>query len=195
MFIRSERLFLRPAWPEDAAELHAAIADERVVRHLARVPWPYTPGDAADFVSRPQDRRYPSMLITLPSARGARVIGGIGLHEDASGVDAPAHLGYWLTPDAWGRGYATEAASAVLRLARTLGHPRVGAHHFVDNPASGRVLEKLGFRGCGPVAERFSLGRGGHAPSRGYVLRFDNAGDCDDDAPPEGSPEIGMRAA
>ncbi|VWX48618.1 GNAT family N-acetyltransferase [Novosphingobium sp. 9U] len=195
MFIRSERLFLRPAWPEDASDLHAAIADERVVRNLARVRWPYALADAEDFVGRPQDRRYPSMLITLPSARGARVIGGIGLHEDASGVDAPAHLGYWLAPEVWGRGYATEAASAVLRLARTLGHPCVGAHHFVDNPASGRVLEKLGFRTCGPVTERFSLGRAGHAPSRGYLLRFDNAGDCDDDAPPEGSSEIPMRAA
>lgn len=195
MFIRSERLFLRPAWPEDAAELHSAIAHEQVVRHLARVPWPYALDDAEAFVSRPQDRLYPSMLITLPSARGARIVGGIGLHEDKSGGEARAHLGYWLTPEAWGRGYATEAASAVLRLARTLGHARIGAHHFVDNPASGRVLEKLGFRSCSPVSERYSLGRRGLAPSRGYLLSFDTAGDCDQDTPPEGSPEMGMRAA
>ena len=50
-------------------------------------------------------------------------------------------LGYWLTPDAWGRGYATEAGEAVLAMARhALGLQRLDARHFVDNPASGRVL-------------------------------------------------------
>ncbi|WP_370073167.1 GNAT family N-acetyltransferase [Novosphingobium sp. THN1] len=54
MFIRSERLFLRPAWPEDWAELHALIDDEAVVRNLSRAPWPYGPDDAKRFVAVPQ---------------------------------------------------------------------------------------------------------------------------------------------
>lgn len=191
MFIRSERLFLRPAWPEDAQELHAAINDERVVRNLARAPWPYTLEDARAFLESPQDRCYPALLVTLPSARGSRLIGGIGLHEEGGRPE----LGYWLAPEAWGHGYATEAASAVLRLARTLGHARVGARHFIDNPASGRVLEKLGFRRTGRVSERHSLGRGQAAPSLEYELCFGRVGDCDG-GPPEGdSGDFGMRAA
>lgn len=191
MFIRSERLFLRPAWPEDAHDLHAAIADERVVRNLARAPWPYRPDDARASVARPQDRRHPALLITMPSARGSRLIGGIGLHEEAG----RAELGYWVTPEVWGRGFATEAASAFLRLARTLGHRQIGARHFLDNPASGRVLEKLGFGRTGHVTERHSAGRGSVAPSCEYLLRLDGSGNRDGDPPPSDDCEMGKRAA
>ena len=53
MFIRSERLFLRPGWPEDWQELEPLIADEKVVRNLA--PWPYTGEDARRFLETPQE--------------------------------------------------------------------------------------------------------------------------------------------
>lgn len=175
MFIRTERLLLRPAWPEDAAELHAAIAHEQVVRNLARAPWPYLPQDAEAFVGLAFDRRYPALLITRP-ADGSRIIGGVGLHRDEHGA---ANLGYWLAPGAWGHGHATEAASALLRVARILGHGSIRAFRFADNPASGRVLEKLGFRVCGAVEQRASRGRGGKAPSIPYALCL---GDSDDTA-------------
>jgi RimJ/RimL family protein N-acetyltransferase len=191
MFIRTERLFLRPVWPEDWQELKAAIADERVVRNLARAPWPYTDADAQAFVALPQDRLFPRFLTTVPGARGSRIVGGIGLMSE----QGRAEIGYWLAPDAWGRGYATEAASAVLRLARTLGHRCVGAWHFLDNPASGRVLEKIGLRGTGLVTERSSLGRTAPAPSRECVVRFTGSSDCDDGSTPEDGLEPGMRAA
>jgi RimJ/RimL family protein N-acetyltransferase len=190
MFIRSERLFLRPAWAEDARDLHTAVADTRIVPNLARLPWPYTLEDACAFVSLPQDRRYPELLVTLPSAGGSRLIGSVGLHEH----DDCAELGYWLVPDVWGRGFATEAASAVLRLARTIGHRQVAARHFVDNAASGRVLEKLGFRRMGAVTERYSAGRGGVSASCEYLLRFDCTGNRDD-PPPADDSEMGKRAA
>ena len=59
MFIRSERLFLRPGWPEDWAELLTAINDESIVRNLATVPWPYTMDDAIAFARRPQEKLLP----------------------------------------------------------------------------------------------------------------------------------------
>ena len=55
-------------------------------------------------------------------------------------------MGYWIARDHWGRGYASEAGRAALEVVRALGHRRVQAGHYVDNPASGRVLRKLGFR-------------------------------------------------
>jgi RimJ/RimL family protein N-acetyltransferase len=53
MFARTNRLTLRPAWPEDAAELAAAIDHEAVTRMLSRVPYPYTLSDAEAFCAVP----------------------------------------------------------------------------------------------------------------------------------------------
>ncbi len=189
MFIRSERLFLRPGWTEERHELQALIADEAVVRHLAQVPWPYTTEDADQFLAMKQDRLLPRFLITVPGAVGARLIGGCGL----SLLDGDVNLGYWIAPAEWGRGYASEAAGAVLGLARALGHRRVVASHYIDNAASGRVLEKVGFRRTGRVVERFSKGRGHASPSREYEVLFESSGDSPDDC--DGDDAMNSRCA
>ena len=178
MFIRSERLFLRPGWPEDWEELLSLIGDEKVVRHLANVPWPYTARDARAFIALPHDRLLPRFFITQPGASGARLVGGVGLHSGLETADGAPELGYWIARDLWGRGYASEAGRAVLSLARTLGYERIVATHFIDNPASGRVLEKIGFRYTGRLVERFSKSRGAKFPAREYERRL---GHCDRD--------------
>lgn len=182
MFIRSERLFLRPGWPEEWEDLLTLIDDEEVVRNLARAPWPYTADDAKQFAHSQSaglahDRLLPNFFITLPGSQGARLIGSVGL----SMVEGEVNLGYWIGRPFWGQGYATEAARALLSLARTLGHERLVASHFVDNPASGRVLRKLGFCPTGVVRDRFSLGRGGDAPAQLLSLTLGERSDCDDD--------------
>ena len=54
-------------------------------------------------------------------------------------------MGMWIGVEWWGRGYATEAARAILDHGfESLGLNRIYAHHMVRNPASGRVLEKIG---------------------------------------------------
>lgn len=171
MFHRTERLFLRPAWPEDWEEVLGGIADEGVVRNLARAPWPYGPDQAREFVGRPQDGRLPHFLIVLPAADGARAIGCAGLGDH----HGEAELGYWLARPWWGRGFATEAGRGVLEVARLLGYARVAAGHFTDNPASGRVLRKLGFRPTGTIGERHSCARGCALPSVEYTLDLDEA--------------------
>ena len=175
MFVRSQRLFLRPGFPEDWQELHTAIADEGIVCNLANAPWPYTPDDARGFVEIPQERLLPRFLITLPGAWGARIVGGVGLSAQGSDVE----LGYWVARQHWGQGLASEAASAVLRIAPMLGHRRIIASHFVDNPASGRVLRKLGFFPTGRVVERLSKGRTAPAPTVEYAISLRSP--CDGD--------------
>lgn len=156
MFAVTRRLLLRPGWAEDADGLFRAFADERVVMPLARAPWPYRIDDAHAFLSRVADPLYPDFLITERGDPAARIIGGVGFH---GGGDTP-ELGYWLAPDRWGRGLMTEAAGAAIDAARAwLGYRRVVSGHFVDNPASGRVLEKLGFRPTGKVERRHALAR------------------------------------
>ena len=185
MFIRSERLFLRPGWPEDWEELYHGIADEGVVRNLAKAPWPYRPEHARDFAGKRQDARVPHFFVTL--AGNGELIGSVGLGRQD---DGEVELGYWIARPHWGRGYAPEAARAVLRLARTLGHERLVAGHFVDNPASGRVLAKIGFRPTGRVLPKFSVGRGREVDSVEYAIALGSPSDCDGcDA------EVAMQAA
>ncbi len=176
MFIRSERLFLRPGWPEDWQELLEQIDDEAVVKNLAKAPWPYTADDARWFAGQPQHPRMPHFFVTLPtSAAPARIIGCVGLAEDEGEVE----LGYWFARQHWGRGYASEAARAVISLARTLGHRSLRAGHFVDNAASGRVLRKVGFRPTGEIRQRFSLSRGERVDSVEHRLELASPHDCD----------------
>jgi RimJ/RimL family protein N-acetyltransferase len=75
-------------------------------------------------------------------------------------------MGYWIARAYWGRGFATEACSALVEIARALGLARLEGSHFLDNPASARVLEKLGFEPTGLIAPRMSCARGTEVPAR-----------------------------
>jgi len=177
MFLRTERLFLRPAWLEDAPELTRALGQEPVVRMLASVPWPYREEHARAWIGMPKNASLPSLLVTVPGA-GGRIVGGCGLHEKHGGVE----VGYWIAPEHWGRGYATEALGGLLSIARAIGHRRVGGRHAADNPASGRVLRKVGFRPTGRAGAFHSLGRGAIVEAPEYSLDLAEA-DGPQDAP------------
>ncbi|WP_228243197.1 GNAT family N-acetyltransferase [Porphyrobacter sp. GA68] len=164
MFHRTQRLFLRPAFPEDAAAIHAAIARKEIVCNLASAPWPYTQDDAKTFAGAAQDKRLPHFVLTLP---GTGLIGGAGLGLDSRNDPS---LGYWIAAEFQGRGYATEAVLGLMEVARTLGHRRLVAEHFSDNPASGRVLIKAGFQPTGEVRPSFSRARAGAHPSVCYAV-------------------------
>ena len=168
MFARTERLMLRPGWPEDAPVLSRAIGDEAVVRNLARAPWPYALGDAQAFLSATPDRLLPNFLIFARTQGAPRLVGGIGLHRDDHGA---VELGYWIARPYWGLGFATEAGRAVVDLAQeSLRLDRLVAGHFLDNPASGHVLRKLGFVATGQMTTRASQARGCLVPFVAFEL-------------------------
>jgi len=156
MMIRTRRLTLRPPFPEDWRELHAAINDEGVVRMLASAPWPYLPEHARDWCAQPPNPREMRFVIALPGADGAPIIGSIGI----GAREAPT-LGYWIARDHRRQGFATEAIEAVLDCAATIGHRQVVAGHWLDNPASGAVLARCGFVETGELRAEPCLGRGG----------------------------------
>jgi RimJ/RimL family protein N-acetyltransferase len=168
MFARTERLLLRPGWAEDAPALFNAIADEGIVRNLASAAWPYRPEDARAFLATKRKPHEPSMLIFRRTDADPELIGSIGFGRRPDGA---VEFGYWIARAHWGRGYATEAGRAAIGIAReALRLPRLGAGHFLDNPASGRVLEKLGFRPTGRTAPRYSAGRNAIAPCKLFEL-------------------------
>jgi RimJ/RimL family protein N-acetyltransferase len=179
MFARTPRLLLRPGFPEDAPALAAAIADQAIVRNLAVVPWPYTLRDAEAFLASPRDPVLPSFLVFERTDGAPQLVGSCGLGRRASRA---VEMGYWIARPHWGRGYATEACAALIEIAKTLGLACLEGSHFLDNPASARVLEKLGFEPTGLVAPRMSCARGADVPARLMRLRLTRAGCKDEEA-------------
>jgi RimJ/RimL family protein N-acetyltransferase len=169
MFARTPRLLLRPGFPEDAPALAAAIADQAIACNLANVPWPYSMRDAEAYLASPRHPILPSLLIFERGAGAPQLVGSCGLGRRPSGA---VEMGYWIAKPFWGRGYATEACRALIDIARTLGLTSLEGSHFLDNPGSARVLEKLGFEALGIVAPRMSCARGHEVPARLMRLRL-----------------------
>ena len=174
MFARTTRLLLRPGFPEDAPALAKAIGDFGIVRNLATAPWPYRLRDAEAFLAAPRDPVLPSFLILERTGGEPRLVGSCGFGRRPSGA---IEMGYWIARTDWGRGFAGESGAALIEIARALRLPSIEASHFLDNPASGRVLEKLGFEPTGIVAPRRSCARGSDSPARLLRLRLSTAGD------------------
>ena len=143
MEVRTERIVLRRWRIEDAPAVAAACQDAEIVRWLAFVPQPYTEADARfyieDCLASGEDRT--PFAIADPTT-GA-VIGSIEMRVNRLRT---GHIGYWLAPEARGRGLMTEALRALSRLAfEELGLGRVELVTDPDNTASQRVAEKAGF--------------------------------------------------
>jgi len=148
MFARTTRLTLRPGWPEEAALLAATI-DQAMV---GSGPTDRSPSrrarDAAACLAVPHGSTDVRLLIWEHEPPAPRLVGGIDLLEG----DDPREreLAYWLTPAGWTRGYAGEAAQAVIDIARhALPVRHLVAWHRPDDQASDRLLAGLGFRETG----------------------------------------------
>jgi [ribosomal protein S5]-alanine N-acetyltransferase len=111
---------------------------------LGRMPYPYVIDHAKDFLGRIVNDTESKSDYVFAFTTGGPVMGAIGLHLRDNGA---FELGYWLGEPYWGKGYTSEAAERMVRFAFTdLETERLIAGHFFDNPASGRVLSKVGFR-------------------------------------------------
>ena len=166
---QTERLQLRPGSREDAPALFSAIADPDIVRNLSSAPWPYHLADAEALASGAFKPEEPRLFIFLKTS-GA-LIGVAGLDRMS---DGEVELGYWIAKAHWGRGYATEAARRMIEIATTeLKLERLFAGWFIDNPASGRVLSKLGFVDTPGLVNRHSRARGAASPCQMGMLVLD----------------------
>jgi RimJ/RimL family protein N-acetyltransferase len=145
--LETERLLLRPFRTADAPSVEELAGDRDVASTTRLIPHPYPRGLAEQWIStlpeKYQKQELVNFAITL-KVDGA-VIGSIGLI--LSPPDDHAELGYWVGKPYWNNGYCTEAAYAILTYAfRTLKLHRVFAKFMTRNPASGRVMEKLGMQ-------------------------------------------------
>ncbi|MEW9856050.1 GNAT family N-acetyltransferase [Novosphingobium sp. M1R2S20] len=165
MFIRTERLFLRPGWPEDFEDLVEVLDDDAVGRSIGALSLPRTPAEVRAYLKRPRDVRLPQCLINLRGESGPRVIGSIGLVPAGEEVE----LGCWIIRGYQGHGYAAEAVRAVLSQARTLGYSKVIARDFSESGASARVLLQSGFEPAGEMGSRMRLARQSGKHAKRYV--------------------------
>jgi ribosomal-protein-alanine N-acetyltransferase len=144
--IRTERLTIRPFTIEDVPAIHAALyADASAMRFIGG---PHslerTRQGIAGYIEHQRAAGYSFWAVT-ETATGT-MIGEAGLYP-MNGVGPDIELGYALGTPWWGRGYATEAARAILAAAfRDLGADRVVAVAKRENTGSLHVLDKLGFR-------------------------------------------------
>jgi RimJ/RimL family protein N-acetyltransferase len=159
--LECDRLVLRPLVPEDAAAIADRAGDRRVARYLIAVPTPYPPALALRWIAARIMWWHQGRGVTLAIARRAQpaqLLGTVSLRRHAR--DGRAELGYWLGADEWGKGYATEAAGAVLDFGfRNLRLQRIYAQVLEGNSASCRVLEKLGLLSEGLRRRHIRKGR------------------------------------
>ena len=145
--LQTPRLVLRPFEQSDAAEVQRLAGDRAIADTTASIPHPYPDGVAEAWIATHAESFEAGRSLTLAVTRAddGTLVGAISLMGIAAGHQA--EMGYWIGVPYWGRGYCTEAGRAVVACAfATMGLVRVHAHHFTRNPASGRVMQKIGMR-------------------------------------------------
>jgi len=143
--LRTERLVLRPFDPQDAATVQR-LAGAREIAATLNIPHPYEDGVAEEWIAGHRGRfaqgRGLTLAITL--AGDGQLIGAVSLMS-LSKEHRHGEMGYWIGVAWWGRGYCTEATRAIAGFGfERMDMDRIHAHHFASNPASGRVMQKLG---------------------------------------------------
>ena len=146
----AERTVLRPFTPADTPLVQEYLADVRVAGNTLSIPHPYPDGAALQFVAShaPAWAAGKSGTWAIAVRASGALIGAIGLRFSRS--HRRAEVGYWVAHPEWGKGYASEATRRLIAFAfDDLGLYRIEAHHFVENPASGRVMVNAGMRAEG----------------------------------------------
>ena len=149
--LRTGRLLLRPFTLADAPTVQRLAGERDVASTTLNIPHPYEDGMAEEWISTHQSRfeEGKSVTFAIVLRKGGALIGAISLENSQRHENAG--LGYWIGKPHWSNGFCTEAASAVLTYGFvTLGLNRIHAPYLSRNPASGRVMEKIGmtYEGC-----------------------------------------------
>ena len=165
--LETERLHLRPPGAGDIRHFVPLLNDYEVAKNLARVPHPYTEDDACAWVVKAADERLRGEDYAFAILRrdDRAFLGMCGVHPSRGW-----EFGYWVGRPYWGLGYATEAVRRLVAYAfDELSATRLNAGWIVDNPASDRVLAKLGCAAL-KAEQRDCLSRGGPVSCNMVVL-------------------------
>ena len=166
LLVATERFDLRPIRLSDQGLLEMYASDARVARMTTSIPHPVPPGAMAAYVDRATapDRSEDVWVMDATKVGGAEVMGLIALER----MDRnQSEVSYWVAPQFWNTGLASEAVAALV-TANPMGNATMFASVFQDNPASARVLVNCGFAYIGD-AEAYSVSRTSKVPTWTYL--------------------------
>jgi RimJ/RimL family protein N-acetyltransferase len=143
--IQTERLTLSQLVEKDVSSI-AELLQHRIFSDLtSNIPYPYVENDARSWVKMSKEafENNAGYTFAIRNKEG-QIMGAIGLHDRE---DDKAELGYWIGIPYWNKGYVTEAAKAIIDFGfDELKLNKIFATHFLHNPASGRIMEKIGMK-------------------------------------------------
>ena len=154
--LTTERLVLRPLTARDVPDLVRHAGRREIADTTISIPHPYSEEQAQEWLVSNAGlfARGKAVVFAIQPKREATLAGAVGL-RDLDPEHSQAEMGFWMSVELWGKGYATEAARAVLGFGfERLGLNRIYAHHMARNPASGRVLAKIGMQKEGVLRQR-----------------------------------------
>jgi ribosomal-protein-alanine N-acetyltransferase len=152
--LETTRLILRPFELTDGEVVRSLAGDRAIADTTLLIPHPYEVGMAEEWIltRRPRFEAGEEVVFAVVLRESGQLIGAMGLVIE--GKFRRAELGYWIGRPYWGNGYCTEAGLAVLEYGfQSLNLNRIHAYHFKRNPASGRVMKKLGMNHEGSSPE------------------------------------------
>ncbi len=146
------RLRLRPFTVDDAPCVQKLAGDKAIADTTLNIPHPYEDGMAEAWISTHKELRESGKgyAFAIVLADSEQLIGCIGL-LNVDRTHQRAEMGYWIGKPYWRQGFCTEAAQALVKYGfQELGLNRLYAYHLTRNPASGRVMQKIGMihEGC-----------------------------------------------
>lgn len=145
--IQTERLKLRRFKVADGVFVERLLNDREIASHSRSIDYPYPKGAAKIWIEGLYSKWESGdcSAFAICHLQSGQLIGGIGLEIEKSNHNA--ELGYWIGREFWNFGYCTEAARVILDHGfDQLGLHRIHCHHLTRNPASGRVMEKIGMK-------------------------------------------------
>nr|WP_283162856.1 GNAT family N-acetyltransferase [Elizabethkingia miricola] len=138
-------MILSPLKESDIPLITEYLQEKIISDNTSHIPYPYSESDARTWIKMSDDALTAKTGYTFAiREKEGKIIGAIGLHDRG---DDKAELGYWIAVPFWNKGYATEAASAILNFGiKELKFHKIYATHFIHNPASGKIMEKIGMQ-------------------------------------------------
>ena len=142
--LETERLILRPITLDDAAACFSWNSDERVAKYMS-YPTLTDISQTIDWIkSTLTDEKEYNFAFVLKKENRVIGTGSIGPSSEMEGYWG---MGYNLHFDYWHKGYCTEAMKAIINYVhKELGVNKIFSCHAVDNPRSGKVMEKCGLK-------------------------------------------------
>ena len=141
----TERLILRPFEASDAVRVTELCNNYNIYKSTLTLPYPYSIDDALAWIATHEDnfKRGTFYELAVTDKSTGELYGAIGLSYNARSQNG--EIAYWIGEEYWGKGYATEAVKGVIDFAFSQkGYHKVYGRFFTSNPASGKVMEKVG---------------------------------------------------